>query len=176
MPLITAEQLQEIAGDRHVELVRGEIVETSFPGMKHSVLAGRLLSLLGPFVRAAKLGIVGPELGVVLGRDPDTVRAPDVAFVAAGRISDPDQYGYYEGAPDLAVEILSPSDRPGEVLKKIGEYFAAGTSLVWVIDPRRQQVVVHHPDGRTQVYSGGQEVSGEDILPGFHFKPTELFS
>lgn len=174
--LVTAEQLQEIAGDRRCELVRGEIVDMSPPAMKHGVYAIRLGGLMDTFAGQHNLGVVGTEFGVVLGRNPDTVRAPDLSFVAAHRISDPDGEGYFEGAPDLAVEILSPGDRKSEVYRKLSDYFEAGTRLVWVLDPRRKQVVVHHPDGSSEIYSGDQEVPGEDVLPGFSFRPAQIFS
>lgn len=174
--LITAEQLLETAGDRHVELVRGEIVEMSPVGIRHWDLVGRMWELLNSFVKHNKLGFVGAEGGFILARDPDVVRAPDLAFVATHRIADLHQDGYFDIAPDLAVEVLSPGDRPGELWEKIRDYFRAGTRLVWVIDPRSAQVVAHHPDGRTQVYSGDEDVPGEDVLPGFSFKPSQLFS
>lgn len=172
--LVTAEQLLEMSRDRRCELVRGEIVDTSPPGFEHGALNIRLAVRLATFVEQNKLGVVGSEFGVVLGRNPDTVRAPDLSFVSAARLS-AKTAGYFEGAPDLAVEILSPSNRKGEMHARLSDLFEAGTRLVWVIDPRRKNVTAHHPDGTADVYVGDQEVPGEDVIPGFSFHPADLF-
>jgi Uma2 family endonuclease len=174
--MITAEQLLEMPRHPRVELVKGEIVEMSPVERAHSYFVTRLLLLLAPFVEKNNLGFVGPEAGYVLSRDPDTVRAPDLGFISAGRMGNLRDRGYFDLEPDLAIEILSPNNRPGETHRKIADCFGAGTRLVWVIDPSTEQVIVHHPDGRSQVYSGDDEVSGEDVLPGFSFTPLQLFS
>jgi Uma2 family endonuclease len=174
--MITAEELQQIAGDRPVELVRGELVDMSPIGIRHWDLVARLWRLLDAFVLKHHLGAVGAEGGFVLSKDRDVVRAPDLAFVAAHRLGDLQRDGYFDIAPDLAVEVLSPSDRPGDLWEKIGDYFGAGTRLVWVIDPRQQHVAAHHPDGTTRIYSGDEDVPGEDVIPGFSFKPSQLFA
>lgn len=173
--LITAEQLPEIARGRRVELVRGEVVEMAPVGLKHFGIVGLLMSWMGPFVREKKLGWVGPELGCILSRNPDVVRAPDIAFVSAARLRQADAEGFFEGAPDLAVEVVSPSDRLSETQEKIREYLAAGARLVWLVDPGSETVTAYHPLGDAHVYSGNVEVSGEDVLPGFAFRPTLLF-
>ena len=127
------------------------------------------------FVTERKLGEVGTEQGFILSRNPDTVRAPDVHFVSSERLRPANEDGFFEGAPDLAVEVLSPEDRASEVQEKIREYFSAGARLVLVADPRTETVTVHHPSGRAQVFSGEQEVPLEDILPGFSFRVANLF-
>jgi Uma2 family endonuclease len=174
--MITAEDLPQIAGDRRVELVRGELVDMSPIGIRHWDLVARLWRLLDAFVLKHQLGAVGAEGGFLLSKDPDVVRAPDLAFVAAHRLGNLQRDSYFDIPPDLAVEVLSPSDRPGDLWDKIRDYFSAGTRLVWVIDPHEQHVAAHHPDGRTQVYSGDDDVPGEDVIPGFSFKPSQLFS
>jgi len=173
--LINAEQLPEIAHGKRCELLRGELVEMPPPQKKHSWIVARLIAWMFPFVREGKLGVVGTELGFILQRNPDTVRAPDVYFVSVSRWGDPDADDYFEGAPDLAVEVLSPSDRASEVQEKIREYLAAGCPLVWVVDPGSETVTAYHPGGDAQIYSGNQEVTGEQVLPGFSFRAAELF-
>ena len=173
--LITAEQLPAIAGSRRVELVRGELVEMSPVGGEHSELTVLLASRILSFVRKRKLGTVGTERGFVLFRDPDVVRAPDVHFVSTVRESPADRKGFFPGAPDLAVEILSPDDKASAVQEKIREYLTAGTRLVWLVDPQSETVTAYHPSGEARVYAGEQAVPGEDVLPGFSFRPADLF-
>ncbi len=174
--LITAEQLLEMPRHPRVELVKGEIIKMSPVGKTHSFITSRLWRLLDTFVVEHNLGFLGPEAGFLLSKDPDTVRAPDLAFVSAQRMGDLRERGYFHVPPDLAIEILSPGDRPGEIYIKIGEYFAAGARLAWVIDPDAEEVVAYHPDGRSRVYSGDEAVPGEDVLPGFSFTPSQIFS
>ncbi len=172
---MTAEQLLSHAGKGRTELVRGELVEMSPVGRKHSRLVVRLLSWMTPFVADRNLGEVGTEGGFILRRNPDTVRAPDVHFVLSSRLAAAAEDGFLEGAPDLAVEVLSPDDRAGDVQEKIREYLGAGAGLVFVVDPATQTVSVHHPSGDAHTYSGQDQVSSEDVLPGFSFRPADLF-
>lgn len=172
---ITAEQLPEVARGRRVELVRGEVVEMAAAGGRQARLVIRLGSWMDAFVVRRKLGVLGTEWGFVLFRNPDVVRAPDIAFVVARRLGPKGDEGFFEGAPDLAVEVVSPNDRISEVQQKIREYLAAGTRLVWVIDPQSETVTAYHPSGDAHLYSGHREVPGEDVLPGFSFRPDDLF-
>ena len=144
---MTAKQLLDISNEGRSELVRGELVRMSPVGRVHGRLVVRLLSWLGPFVSERKAGEVVTEVGFVLSRHPDTVRAPDGSFMSSARLGAPDDDGFYESAPDLAVEVLSPEDRPGKIQEKIREYLAAGTD----------------------------KVSANDLLPGFSFRPADLF-
>ncbi len=173
--LVTAEQLPEIAGDRRMELVRGELVEMSPVGLPQVRVVGLLVSWLVPFVGERKLGIVGPELGCILSRNPDVVRAPDISFISAARLREANQEGFFDGAPDLAVEVVSPGDRAAEMQEKISEYLRAGTRLVLVADPRSKTVTAYRPSGEARLYSGDAVVSCEDILPGFSFRLADLF-
>lgn len=144
-------------------------------GLPHAFLAIRLGSWLDSFVSGKRLGRVASELGCVLFRNPDVVRAPDVCFISAARLMTAAQQGFFEGAPDLVVEILSPDDRASDVLEKVRQYLEAGARLVLVADPQTQTVSVHHPSGDAHVYSGTDEVSGGDAFPGFSFRPSDLF-
>jgi Uma2 family endonuclease len=173
--LITAEEFLKYAGQGRAELVRGEVVEMSPVGRVHGRLVVLLLSWIAPFVAQRKLGEVFTEVGFILFRNPDVVRAPDISFVAAARVGHPDDDGYYDGTPDLAVEVLSPDDRPGYIQDKIRDYRTAGCKLLWIADPKNKTVTVYHPSGAPQVYKDQEEVSGEDVLPGFVFRPADLF-
>ncbi len=173
--LITAEQLFELAEDKRVELVRGELVEITPIGVQHFRIVRLLLRQLDNFVTAGDLGEVGPELGFVLARNPDIVRGPDIAFISSRRVAPPDHRGFYEGPPDLAVEVLSPSDKASEVQQKVQDYLQFGTRLVWVVDPHTRTVTAYQPSGDARVYSGDEAVPGGDVLPGFSLRVAHLF-
>jgi Uma2 family endonuclease len=112
-----------------------------------------------------------------LARNPDTVRAPEVAFVARKRIpAEGVPEGFWLFAPDLAVEVISPSDRFDDVLAKVQDYLHAGTRLVWVLHPRTTAAMVYRANGAVQLLQGHDELSGEDVLPGFRCRVQELFA
>lgn len=119
--------------------------------------------------------VVGPDTGFVLSRDPDTVRSPDIAFVRAARVPADRPKGFFPGAPDLAVEVLSPSDAMSEVEEKVDEYFAGGTELVWVVNPRRKSVNVYRRDGTSVTLRGDDTLDGGDVLAGFSGKIADVF-
>jgi len=173
--LMTAEQIPLAAATRRAELVRGEVIEMSPVGRPHGRIVLRLGSLLLAHVSPRNLGEAGTEVGFVLARNPDTVRAPDVSFVSTARLASAPADGFFPGAPDLAVEVLSPEDRASEIQEKTREYLAAGSRLVWIVDPQTETVIAYRPSGDARIYSGADEVSGEDVLPGFSFRPTDLF-
>jgi len=125
-----------------------------------------LAAALHAYVHARGLGRVVAESGFILERRPDTVRGPDVAFVRRERIPDPPPQGYAEFAPDLAVEILSPGDRRGEVSEKVADWLRAGTRLAWVVDPARRIARVYRADGSETLVPEDGALSGEDVLPG----------
>lgn len=177
-PLMTAEQLFELPDDGYrSELVHGEIVRMTPSGGTHGIVAMRMGVLLSEYVEAHRLGVCfAAETGFILQRDPDTVRAPDVAFVAAGRIPTTGiPTFYWPSAPDLAVEVLSPWDRPAEVRRKVAEYFAAGARLVWIVDPAACTVHVYRSPHDVQVLGYDDELSGDDVLPGFRCAVKRLF-
>ena len=166
---ITADELLTMPDDgmRH-ELVDGELLVHPPPGVQHGDIQSTVASLLKPYVKAHKLGGVFTEAGFVLKRDPDVVRAPDVSFVVAARIPGSGlPVGYFDGAPDLAVEVISPSDTLYEVEDKVAQYLAAGTRLAWVINPRRRTVAVHAPGAPVHVLGEDDTVDAGDVVPGF---------
>jgi Uma2 family endonuclease len=167
--IMTAEQLERVhLPGKSTELVRGRLVVREPPGTHHGRIAGRLIIRVGAFVEAHRLGeVFGQDTGFKIATNPDTVRAPDLAFIARDRMSLVGRRGYAPVAPDLVAEILSPDDRPGEVIAKIGEWLNAGVKLAWVLDPDRRTAHVYRPDGSLSLVDGDGALEGESVLPGF---------
>jgi Uma2 family endonuclease len=166
--LMTAEELLHMSiPDKHVELVRGVLVVREPPGLRHGRITIQLGRRLADHVDTRALGRVYAESGFKLASQPDTVRGPDVAFISGARLPDPEPVGYPHLAPDLVVEIVSPGDRPGEVLAKVADWLSAGARLVWVIDPERRLARVYRADGTEQIVTADQALDGEDVVPGF---------
>jgi Uma2 family endonuclease len=173
---VTAEELFQYPDSRYYELVRGVPRVCEPPGGVHGMIAGRIMARLGDHVERLGLGTVLVETGYVLRRMPDTVRGPDISFVSVARLP-PDQIPetFIPGAPELAVEILSPSSRWSEVEEKIADYFAGGARLVWVVDPGERRVIVRYPDRPPAVLIEYDTLDGEDVVPGFALPVAELF-
>jgi Uma2 family endonuclease len=174
---MTAAELAELPYDGYrYELMRGELIRMSPSAYLPGAVAGRMLGFLWGFVLPRRLGDVGSaEAGFRLGRDPDTVRAPDVWFVRAGRVPTGDAATqFFEGAPDIAVEILSPSDRYVDVMTKVREHLDAGTTLVWAIDPRGRSAALFRPGGVAQLIDENGTLDGGDTLPGFSLVLREI--
>jgi Uma2 family endonuclease len=166
---ITAEQLLAIhIPGKQVELVRGWLIVKEPPGYLHGDVTARLAFELMQYTRPQDLGqvLVG-DPGFKLATSPDTVRGPDIAFVQRSRVPDPPPRAFADFAPDLAVEVLSPHDRPGEVLAKVGDWLEAGVRLVWVIDPERRVARIYRQDGTESLLGPADALNGEDVLPGF---------
>ena len=177
--LMTGEELMELPEDGYrYELVKGELHTMTPAGRRHGEIAMTLGIVLGNHARAHRLGTVcAAETGFYLSRDPDTVRAPDVSFVAQERIpAEVDADDYWPIAPDLAVEVVSPSDKTAEVLAKVAEYLEAGTRLVWVVYPQTQTVVIYRPSADVRLLSVGDTLEGEDVVPGFACPVGEVFA
>jgi Uma2 family endonuclease len=134
-------------------------------------------ALLWAFIRPRNLGICATaDGGMRLAADPDTVRAPDVSFVRAERLPAGGlKAGYFAGAPDLAVEVLSPTDRFSDVQRKVRDYLAAGTRLVWVIDPEARTAIVYRPDGRVTFLDEDGVLDGEDVVPDFSLALADVW-
>jgi Uma2 family endonuclease len=165
---MTAEELFELPADgmRH-ELVEGELRTMSPAGERHGWVALAIGSRIFEHAERRQLGrAYAAETGFLLRRRPDTVRAPDVAFVATHRLPAPEP-GFAEFVPDLVVEVVSPSDRASEVATKVAMWIDAGVRLVWVVDPQARLAAVHHPDGLVTVLREDGVLDGEDVLPGF---------
>lgn len=175
MAITTADELLRAQDIGRCELVRGELHMMVPPGYEHGRLQNRIGRRLGNLVESRNLGVVLGEIGFVLARNPDTVRAPDVAFVRAGRVARPSP-GYVEGAPDLAVEILSPDDRPGYVRDKVAEWLEAGAGAVWVVDPRDRTVAIHRAHAKPVVLGEADTLRGDGALKGFEVLVCDLFA
>lgn len=160
-----------------LELVRGAVIREPRPGSRHGEVAIILGAALHQYVAAHGLGKVLGDTGYVLSRAERTVRGSDLSFVSAGRLpAGPLPWSLFEGAPDLAVEVLSPSSRAGETRAKVADYLAAGCRLVWVVDARSRQVTVHAPGTEATSLRASDSLSGDPVLPGFRLPLAELFA
>lgn len=178
--LLTAQDLLNLPDDgfhRH-ELVRGRLLVREPTKFRHGSTAARLGALLAMHVYKHKLGaITMAEGGYLLTTNPDTVRAPDVGFLQTSRVPQGEAQDFYVTyAPDLAVEVLSPSNRRAEINRKLGEYFAGGARLVWIVDPKRQTITVCHSPETKYVLSIKDTLDGEDVLPGFQCPVEDVFN
>lgn len=169
LTLMTAEELLRAnIPDKRTELVRGVLMVREPAGSMHGLVAMNLGAELTVYAkRTGAGGVFAAETGFKLATDPDTVRAPDVAFVRRERMPPSGTTGYAVMAPDLAVEVLSPGDRPGEVLAKVADWLSAGTRLVWVVDPARVLARVYRHDGTETIVTADGTLEGEDVVPGF---------
>ena len=163
-------------GQRY-ELVLGELRVMSPAGWRHGNVVSNLHGLLETFVRRHDLGMMfGAETGFRLARSPDTVRAPDIAFIAKQSLpAEMPREAYWPGAPDLAVEVLSPGDRTGEIDEKIEAWLEAGTRAVWIVDPKLQTVTVYEAKNKVSVKSMRQSLDGGTVVAGFSCAVDELF-
>lgn len=167
--LLTADELLHVdIPGKSTELVRGRLVVREPPGTRHGVIAANLAWLVTDHVRQHTLGLVfAQDTGFRLESNPDTVRGPDLAFLAADRAAEIPPRGYAALAPDLVAEIVSPDDRPGELLAKVGQFLDAGTRLIWVIDPQRTEARIYSASGDVSIVGEDGALDGGEVLPGF---------
>ena len=175
--LMTAEELFALPeGEMQYELVRGQLREVPMAGWQHGWIEMNIILVLGTDPVARTVGrTVSGDTAFVLARGPDTVRIPDVAFVRHERLPPPLVSGRAALAPDLAVEIRSPNDRPGEVQRKVADYFAAGVRLVWLVDPDAQTVEVWTPGGLDRRCTAAETIDGGAVIPGFRCPAARFF-
>jgi Uma2 family endonuclease len=158
------------------ELERGEVVEVPPPGKHHGFVCGNLSGRLWVYAEATGIGYhCTNDSGVIVETGPDTVRGPDVCFYLDAETSDTMERRYSETPPALVVEVFSPSDHWGKMLIKIGQYLRRGVRLVWVVDPESRTVSVHHNPQDFQVRDETEELTGEDVLPGFRVSVADIF-
>lgn len=175
--LMTIEEVERLPDEAaRLELVRGQVVREPLAGFEHGGIGVQVASCLHAFVRQHALGkVLAAETGFVLFDDPPTVRAPDVAFVARDRLP-AEPRGFAHLAPDLAVEIVSPSNTHSEIQDKVFDYLDAGTRLVWVVEPRGRTVTIYRSRDDIRILTSSQEIDGDDVLPGFRTQVSEFFA
>jgi Uma2 family endonuclease len=174
----TADELLRLPDDGcRYELIRGELRRMPPAGSEHGAIAINIGVVIGQFVKTHGLGVVfGAETGFKLASDPDTVRAPDLAFVRRERIPPEGMpQGCWPGAPDLAVEVVSPSDTYTAVEEKVREWLDAGTRLVLVVTPRTRTVTMHASQTQVTRLTESDLLTGGEVLPGFSCRVAELF-
>ena len=175
---MTAEDLFWFPNDgKRRELVKGELREMPPAGSSHGAYSGSLHVYLGYHVLTQELGrIFSAETGFTIARAPDTVRAPDIAFVSKDRLPDPLPYGYLELAPDLVVEVVSPNDTVRKVSDKVDEWLEAGVRLVWVVEFRKRTITEYRFRKPIRVLREEDTLEGGDVVPGFSLPVREVFS
>jgi Uma2 family endonuclease len=170
--LMTADELLRLPDDGwRYELVKGELKKMSPSGAQHGLVSTNIIFSLAGHVKARRLGSVyASEAGFIIARNPDTVRAPDAAFVRTERAVD--TAGFFVGPPDAAFEVVSPGDSYSEVEEKTGEWLRAGVLAVVIVDPRRKTVRVHRATGTTNV---DDVLAIDDVIPGWRASLAEIF-
>ncbi len=177
MTVAEFEQWQPPWDDAHrYDLWDGEVIEMAPAGEAHGAIAAKLAWRLGNHIYPHGLGrTYAAETGFVLDEVRHRVLGPDVAFVSQERTTQPPQPGFFRGAPDLAVEVRSPSQSAREMDTKANGYLAAGTRLVWIVDPARRAATVYRPDQLPQVLGPEEQLDGYDVLPGFRVAVAAIF-
>ena len=176
---VTADELLALPtgmGKRY-ELVAGELRVMSPSGWRHGMVTDNVEFLLSAHIRKHGLGRgFGAETGFLLKRNPDTVRAPDFAFIAKENLpaGEPSE-SFWPGVPDLAVEVLSPGDTSGEVAEKVEEWLTSGCASVWIVDPKLKSVTVYQSLTNVRVVTAGEALVGDPVVPGFSCAVDELF-
>ena len=175
---MTAEELLKMPDDGfRYELVRGDLRQMSPAGHKHGRIAGNITASLGPLVVTTKLGrIYVADTGFLISSDPDTVRAPDVAFVSQKRLDEVGEVeGYWPGAPDLVVEVISPTDTYTEVDEKVLEWLAKGARMVVVVNPRKHCATVYRSLSSIVVLTENDKLDGGDVVCGWSMPVKDIF-
>jgi Uma2 family endonuclease len=177
--LVTAEEFERMPEEPGVrmELVRGRVVRMSPAGYEHGDIGTRILLLLAEHVNRESLGEVLMPTGFTIETNPDTVREPDVAFISRERLEETAPGpGFFQGPPDLAVEVRSPGDRRGEIASKVAQYLEGGVRMVWVVDTDAASLTVYTPGSAPVVLRDGDVLDGGDVVPGFRCDVRRIFS
>lgn len=175
---VTAEELFTMPDNgRRTELLRGEVRYMAPAGNVHGRIAVNVTIPLGQYVRENELGTVyAAETGFKISSDPDTVRAPDVAFVSRERVEEIGEVeGFWPGAPDLVVEVVSPSDLYTEVEEKVLSWLEAGSRMVMIVDPRNKTVSVRLHQAEARILTEGDKLQGGEVVPGWELPVAEVF-
>lgn len=176
---VTVEQLLRMPDDgNRYELVAGELRKMVPAGWRHGDVGGRLHSLLGHCIVENRLGkVFSAETGFLLARDPDTVRAPDVAFIHRDHLpAEEPAEAFWPGAPDLAVEVVSPGETISDVDEKVQGWLDAGVAAVWVVNPKWESVTVYRSPADIKTLTKDDGLDGEDVVPGFRCRVRDIFA
>jgi len=176
---MTADELLAMPDDGYrYELVNGELIRMAPTGHKHGIVTMHVAGPLYRYVKDNNLGeVYGAESGFVVSQDPDTVRAPDVAFVRRERIEIAGEVkSYWMGAPDLAVEVVSPGDTVSGVEEKVAEWLESGARMVWVVSPKLHTVTVYRSLTDIVTLTEKNRLDGADVVPGFQMNVAEIFA
>ena len=158
------------------ELVNGELKDRGMPNPEHALIGGRISLRLGSHIEGTDRGVILLDCSFTLQDDPARIRIPDISFIATAHIPEGGfRSSSIRGAPDLAVEVVSPSDKASELAVKIADYLAAGTQQVWVVEPNTRTVAVYRPGGAARVYGADDTLDGGDLLPGLALPVGDLF-
>lgn len=176
--LMTAEELLRLAlPDKRTELIRGRLTVRDPGGARHGAVANRIAYRITAHVEAHDLGrVYAAETGFKIESTPDTVRAPDVAFIVKERLPNVEPHGYPPWAPDLAVEVLAHADHPADTLEKVAQWLKAGVRLVWVVDSEKRIARAYRADGTESLLGSDGILDGEDVLPEFTLSLSRLFA
>ena len=176
--LLTAEDLLQLYSQGvRGELIMGVLHKKVASGLEHGEVVANLISPIHQFVKPRRLGrVFGSDAGILLGRDPDTVREADVAFISSERMPlDVRERRYSEVVPDLVVEVVSPNDRPIPVFDKAQMWLRHGVRLVWIADPETRTILALPQSGPARTYSEADTLDGDDVLPGFTCAVRDIF-
>jgi Uma2 family endonuclease len=174
---LTLEQFAQLPGDdaRH-EMDAGTLITLPPAKSLHALIALTVLEALQSYLRASAVSRAIPEAGYVLSRDPLTIRQPDVSVLSKARIAATNADSYFEGAPDLAVEVVSPSDSAQELESKVGQYLQAGAKQVWVLYPKTRNIHLFSAGAPVRILDENQVLEGGELLPGFSVRVADLFA
>ena len=176
--LMTAEELMNLPDDnmRH-ELINGELITMPLTGLPHGRLALLIGASLLQFVLDHKLGqVYSNDAGFQLTWNPDTVLGPDISFVSKERLKTVSELkGYWQGPPDLAVEVLSPGDRPGKVKRKVSQWLSFGTKQVWLVDEKHSTITIYRSESDSTMFSGSDYLESPELFPGFRLSLDSIF-
>lgn len=173
--LVTIEDVVKLGDESRCELIRGELIELSPAGASHGRIITEIARQLGNYLSDKSIGeCYTADTGFVLERDPDTLLGPDIAFVESGRIPDPEPTSFFEIPPDLAIEVISPSQSITEMNDKTWLWLSGGTAAVWLIDPKRESFTDCRLENQ-QVVTREVDALEHPLLPGFALVKPGLF-
>ena len=175
---VTADELANMSAEGRLELVRGEVVEMAPTGFEHGAIVAKLTMLMNYHATINRLGkVVTGDVGFHLSTEPDLVRAPDIAFLHSDSIpTGMASRRFVQGAPVLVAEVVSPTDRANDIVERVDDYLKAGTTLIWVVYPSRQQVVEYRPPGESRILRPYDRLDGGDVFPGFSCTVGDIFA